>query len=129
MGTQYLMDTNAVIEFLGGALPASGSNWMQSIIDQNLHHLSVINQIELLGFNGSPTEMQTLEAFINVSNVLPLSDVVAEKTIMLRKNYKIKLPDAIIAATALAYNLTLVTRNTADFQKVAGLACVDANQQ
>ncbi len=62
MGTQYLMDTNAAIEFLGGALPASGSNWMQSIIDQNLHHLSVINQIELLGFNGSPTEMQTLEA-------------------------------------------------------------------
>lgn len=76
MGTQYLMDTNAVIEFLGGALPAPGSNWLQDIIDQNLHHLSVINQIELLGFNGSPAEMQILEDFIDVTNVLPLSDVV-----------------------------------------------------
>lgn len=129
MGTQYLMDTNAVIEFLGGTLPTSGSDWLQGIIDQNLHHLSVINQIELLGFNGSPAEMQTLEDFIDVTNLLPLSDVVVQKTIELRKNYKIKLPDAIIAATALAYNLTLITRNTADFQNVTGLACVDAHQQ
>lgn len=73
--------------------------------------------------------MQTLEDFIAVTNVLPLSDVVVQKTIELRQNYKIKLPDAIITATALAYNLTLVTRNTADFQKVTGLACVDAHQQ
>jgi hypothetical protein len=43
------MDTNAVIEFLGGALPSSGSNWLQDLIDQNLHLLSVINKIELLG--------------------------------------------------------------------------------
>ena len=123
------MDTNAVIEFLGDRLPTSGSNWLQNIVEENLHHLSVINQIELLGFNGSPTEMQTLEEFIGMTNVLPLSDVVAQKTIELRKNYKIKLPDAIIAATALAYNLTLITRNTSDFQKVAGLACVNAQQK
>lgn len=129
MGTQYLMDTNAVIEFLGGALPTSGSNWLQDIIDQNLHHLSVINQIELLGFNGSPAEMQTLEDFIDVTNVLSLSEVVVQKTIELRKNHKIKLPDAIIAATALVYNLTLISRNVKDFQKVTGLACVDAYQQ
>lgn len=86
MGTQYLIDTNVVIEFLGGTLPVSGSDWLQGIIDQNLHHLSVINQIELLGFNGSPAEMQTLEDFIDVTSVLPLSDVVVQKTIELRNN-------------------------------------------
>ena len=129
MGTQYLIDTNAVIEFLGGMLPASGSDWIEGIIDQNLHHLSVINQIELLGFNGPPADMQTLEAFIDITNVLPLSDVVVQKTIELRKIYKTKLPDAIIAATALAYNLTLVTRNMADFQRIPELVCVDAHQE
>ena len=67
-----MIDTNAVIEFLGGVMPASGSNWLENLIDRNFHHLSVINQIELLGFNGSPDEMQPLEAFINESNVLPL---------------------------------------------------------
>lgn len=56
MATQYLTDSNAVIEFLGAALPTSGSQWLQQIILQRDHHLSVINQIELLGFNGSPAE-------------------------------------------------------------------------
>ena len=114
---------------LGARLPTSGSNWLQSIIDQNRHHLSVINKIELLGFNGSPTEMQTLKDFIEVTNVLPLSDAVVQKTINLRKNYKIKLPDAIIAATALTYNLILITRNLSDFQNIEGLVCVDAHLQ
>lgn len=121
------MYTNAVIEFLGGTLPDSGSNWLQKIIDQSQHHLSVINHIELLGFNGSPAEMQTIEEFIDAANVLPLSDIVVGKTIELRKNFKIKLPDAIIAATSLAYNLTLITRNTADFQKIPALVCLNAH--
>lgn len=129
MGAQYLMDTNVVIEFLGGTIPNSGSTWLQNIIDQNLSYVSVINQIELLGFNGSPSEMQTLEDFINITNVLPLSDVVVRKTIDLRKSYKIKLPDAIIAATTLTFNLTLITRNTSDFSKIVGLTCVDAHKQ
>lgn len=123
------MDTNAVIEFLGGAIPTSGSNWLQNKIDHNLHHLSVINQIELLGFNGSTSEMQVLEEFISASNVIPLSEIVVQKTIDLRKSYPIKLPDAIIAATALVYNLTLITRNTSDFDKITGLACVTAHDQ
>lgn len=126
MGTQYLIDTNAVIEFLGGTLPASGSSSLENIIDLNIHHLSIINQIELLGFNGSPTEMKTLEEFIDVTSVLPLTDNVVQKTIQLRKVHKINLPDAIIAATALSYDLTLITRNIKDFQNVAGLVCLDS---
>lgn len=128
MGTQYLIDTNAVIEFLGGTLPASGSSSLENIIDLNIHHLSIINQIELLGFNGSPTEMKTLEEFIDVTSVLPLTDNVVQKTIQLRKVHKINLPDAIIAATALSYDLTLITRNIKDFQNVAGLVCLDSYQ-
>lgn len=125
MGPQYLIDTNAVIEFLGGTLPTSSSMWLQQIIDNNLHYLSVINQIELLAFNSSLAELQTLKDFIDVANVLPLSEGVVQKTIELRKNHKIKLPDAIIAATALVYNLTLVTRNRGDFIRVAMLSVVD----
>jgi predicted nucleic acid-binding protein len=129
MGTQYLIDTNAVIEFLGAVLPASGSNWLQGIIDQDIHCLSVINQIELLSFNGSTSEMKTLEDFVNNSNILPLSEAVIQKTIDLRKSLKIKLPDAIIAGTALSYNLVLVTRNTSDFKSIDGLICIDAHMK
>lgn len=70
MGTQYLIDTNAVIELLGGTLPKSGSNWLQNLIDQNLHHLSVINQIELLGFNTSSDEVQILQDFDKIEGMM-----------------------------------------------------------
>lgn len=127
MGTQYLMDTNVVIEFLGGKLPHNSNGFLQNIIESNFHHLSVINQIELLGYNGPPSEMKTLEDFIQISIVLPLSETIALNTIKLRKAYNIKLPDAIIAATALTYQLTLITRNTSDFNKIKDLICIDAH--
>ena len=65
---------------------------------------------------------------IDLSDVLSLTETVVQKTIELRKSYHIKLPDAIIAATALVYKLTIITRNTADFDKVSGLGCVDAHK-
>ena len=53
---------------------------------------------------------------------LPLAFI--EKFNDIRRNHTIKLPDAIIAATADCENLTLVTRNTNDFKKL-GLALID----
>jgi hypothetical protein len=47
------------------------------------------------------------------------------KTADIRKQYKLKLPDAIIAATDLIYDLTLITRNTKDFQNIPGIATVN----
>jgi len=117
------METNAVIEFLSGTLPESGNKWMQLIIENSHHYLSVINQIELLGYNGTSLEMQPLEDFVQYSSVLPLSEEVAQMTIQLRKTRKIKLPDAIVAATAIVFDLTLVTRNIADFEKIEGPTC------
>lgn len=108
-------------------LPSSASNRLQGIVDLNTHHLSVINQIELLGFNGPAAEMQTLEAFIASCNVLPLSDAVVQKTIELRKAYKIKLPDAVIAATALVHNFKIITRNISDFDKIQGLEVINSH--
>ena len=46
-------------------------------------------------------------------------------TIALRKEYKIKLPDAIIAATALANDLTIVTNNIKDFSNISGLQLIN----
>ncbi len=57
--------------------------------------------------------------------VLNLSDEIVETSIDIRKNYKTKLPDAIIAATALVYGLTLLTRNTADFKNILNFVLID----
>jgi len=61
------------------------------------------------------------ERFINTSVIYPLSSNVVKRTIELCKQNKIKLPDAIIAATALTKGFTLVTRNIIDFKKVPKL--------
>jgi len=125
--TQYLIDTNAVIELLKGHLPSKGDEWLENIVGENLHHLSVINKIELLGFNGAPAEIQLLEDFIAASNVLPLTEAVVQKTIDIRRNHKIKLPDAVIAATAVVHGLTIISRNVSDFERINGLTCVNAH--
>jgi toxin FitB len=62
-----------------------------------------------------------LEAFLSLATVISLDELVTKETINLRRQRKIKLPDAIIASTALAYDLILVTRNTKDFQKITTL--------
>jgi toxin FitB len=57
--------------------------------------------------------------------VIGLNDDIVDKTIAIRKTQRIKLPDAIVAATALVYALILVTRNTLDFKNIRGLKLID----
>ncbi|PWK28358.1 hypothetical protein LV89_01142 [Arcicella aurantiaca] len=70
--------------------------------------------------------MQKLKDFLSLSKIYYVDDVVADKTIYLRKKYrKLKLGDAIIAATAMANDLTLISRNTKDFENISGLTCIN----
>jgi predicted nucleic acid-binding protein len=81
--------------------------------------ISVITKIEALGYNfPNPEEHQLLLDICNLLPTIPLSDAIAEETIGLRKKHKIKLPDAIIYATALVEGLPLLTNNTDDFKRL-----------
>ena len=121
----YLLDTNAVIYYLKAAFPPKAMNVLHNVVDEQ-PMVSVFSKIELLGFNAINSQEQSVtETFINGALVFELDETVTSKTIALRKLYRIKLPDAIIAATAIAYNLTLLTRNTSDFIKIPDLKCVD----
>jgi predicted nucleic acid-binding protein len=122
--SQYLIDTNAVIDYLGQKIAPSGMNFMNVIID-NVPNLSVVTKIEVLGFNTPKKHYQVLEQFMQDAVILDLSDNVVDATIEIRKKYKTKLPDAIIAATALVYNLILITRNTSDFKNIMGVQVID----
>jgi predicted nucleic acid-binding protein len=59
--------------------------------------------------------------FLDYSDIISLTEDIVEQTISLKKSIKIKTPDAIIAATALVNNYTLITNNTADFKRIQGL--------
>lgn len=75
--------------------------------------------MEFLGFNGfTQEERNSAKDFLSFAKVIPLENHVVDRVIEIKQNYKIKLPDAIIAATAMSEGLHLVTRNTSDFKNI-----------
>lgn len=126
MGSSYLLDTNTVIYYLDGALSEKALDFIEHSLDETGSHISIISKIELLGWQAPTLEaMQKVEAFVGDSSIVPLVDVVADKTIDLRRKFKVKLPDAVIAATALIYDYTLISRNDDDFKKITGLKYIN----
>lgn len=120
----YLIDSNTIIDYLSGRLPQSGMSFMNDVIDA-VANLSVITKIEVLGFDAPEEDDELLTEFMNESVVLYLTEEIVEECIAIRKETSIKLPDAIIAATAVVYGMELITRNTSDFKNVGGLPVVN----
>lgn len=121
---QYLFDSNILIYHLRGSLNPRGSHLiLEGLTGKGAY--SIISKIELLGFKQTTAEEQQARLFLSGLQELELTSEIAEQTIQLRKTYKIKLPDAAIAATAIIHSLTLITRNTSDFLRIAGLNIID----
>lgn len=119
------MDSNVLIDYIALLLPQLGNDFVEDIFNTDFL-ISVAVKIEVLGYNDVPHKMRTMEEFVDAATVLPLDDIVTQQTIELRRLHKkLKLGDAIIAATALVYNLTLISRNLADFKNIEGLSVID----
>ncbi len=117
----FLLDTNTVIYYLKASLPISAMKVLGNIIDDQ-PAISIITKIELLCFDTpNVNEQYITNKFVEGCLVFNLNDNIINQTIALKKLTRIKLPDAIIAATALVYNHTLVTYNIADFNKIPSL--------
>lgn len=117
----YLIDTNVAIYYFGLALSKDSEKFMDQVLSER-YFISVTNRIELLGFkqlNGK--ESDALTSYVSKSNIFDLEEDIILETIQIRKTYNIKLPDAIIAATCLVNNCSLVTNNIKDFDKINGL--------
>ncbi|MCJ8208741.1 type II toxin-antitoxin system VapC family toxin [Mucilaginibacter sp. RS28] len=83
--------------------------------------ISIITKIEALGYAFERREEYDLISNIcSALSIIAITDSVAEETIRLRSKYKIKLPDAIIYATAAVENLPLLTNNISDFKMLDG---------
>lgn len=117
---QYLIDTNAVSDYFSSNFSDAGFHFLDNIIDA-VPNLSVITQIELLCWKTDNLTEQKVKDFIGDSIVLPITDEVILQCVNVRKGKKVKTPDAIITATALAYNYTLITNNEKDFSNIPEL--------
>lgn len=82
--------------------------------------------MELLGYSELTEEQfAKMKLFVDSLAVLEIDNLVKKETIKIRRAVKIKLPDAIIAATAIVYDLELLSRNEKDFLRVEGLKFVN----
>jgi predicted nucleic acid-binding protein len=110
-----LLDTNILIYYFNGSLPIDAKSFVTKIMKQNFN-VSIISKMEFLGFNQfTLNEKKDAKDFLSFANVIHLSDSIIDEVIKLKQERKLKLPDAIIAATAIQHNMKLITRNTKDF--------------
>ncbi|WPU99493.1 type II toxin-antitoxin system VapC family toxin [Mucilaginibacter sp. cycad4] len=126
MGITYLWDSNTAIYFLQKQFPPITEKFIEELLTESLPTISAITEIELLCWKTtSDADLQLLADFINDVTIFELEKAVKLKTAEIRKANRIKLPDAIIAATALVHELTLVTRNVKDFDQIRGLKVIN----
>ncbi|MBQ9069560.1 MAG: type II toxin-antitoxin system VapC family toxin, partial [Eggerthellaceae bacterium] len=105
-GTDYIADTNALINLL------SGDSCMEPFLDSRFG-VSVISEMELLSYPGiSVEEEKSIRELLDDCIILPLDDMVKDRVVELRRAYKVKLSDAIIAATALLQERPLLTADS-----------------
>ena len=128
MELNYLIDTNVVIDFFKGKLPPNAMSFLSELVNSKVN-ISVISKIELLGFpNSSKNELTLLTEFCDEAKIFSLDDSVIKETIRLRQKHKIRLPDSIIAATALTHEFSLITHNINDFKNIPNLTVLDSHK-
>ena len=104
----HLLDTNILIDVLRGEQAARA--WLEQ---QQRPAISVITWIEVMVGCGAE-EAPIVESWLESFDRLPMDQAVAALTVTLRQRHGLKVPDAIILATAQHHGLQLVTRNVRD---------------
>ena len=121
MTKQRVFDSNLLIYYLNASLSQSARKQVDDVIETGAF-ISVITRIEVLGWHKHSDESKSsAEDLLDNLTEQPLSDEIVKLCIQLRQTTSLKVPDAIIAATALYLELPLITRNIKDFQKVPNL--------
>lgn len=120
-----VLDTNPLIYFIARSAQLDVIERIESAIRAGAR-FSVVTRIEILSWREHTADSRLkAAALLNQLVEIPLSQSIVDRTIELRSMVSIKLPDAIIAASALVENLPLMTRNTGDFTRIPGLVLID----
>jgi predicted nucleic acid-binding protein len=116
-----LVDSNILIYSLQAAYPQ-----LRALVAHNLPALSAISYLETLGFPRiTQQDINDLQQLFGILPILDIDRPILDRAVSLRQQRRMSLGDAIIAATALVHDKTLVTRNTSDFRWIPDLRLLD----
>ena len=111
---KYLVDSNIIIYHLNNECIAT------DFLEKNYQNIAIsqVTYIEVLSFPFNNKELREVKKLLLYFRILDITSAISEQSIQNRQVKKIKIPDNIIASTAMVHKLTLVTRNTKDFTKL-----------
>ncbi len=114
-GNKYLLDTNAVLYIL------NGDKALAELLNGEKLYVSIITEMELLSYrNITAKEKQQIKNFLADFIIVQIDDEIRDQTIEIKKSTHLKLPDSIIAATAIALDIPFVTSDK-QFRTVTNL--------
>jgi len=117
-GDRIVIDTSLIINLFNGVTE------VQELIAGRDLFVSIITEIELLSFpNITPEDLKLLKEFLSECYLVDIEPAIKEITIDMRSKHKTKLPDAVIAATAIHFDLPLFTMDKG-FKKISDLQAV-----
>lgn len=125
--TRCVVDTNILIYYLN---QIGGDGFRRRFKEsvENGAVISVITRIEVLSWSGyaaDPVAVAVAESLLSTLREEPLTDPIVQTAIHFRRNHGIKVPDAILAATADVLGLPFLTNNIQDFKRVPHLRLLD----
>jgi len=107
-----IFDSDVLIDFLQGNEQAK-----LELTRYRRREISIISWMEIMVGADDPNEEKVCREFLSTFTVHPLSSEIATEAVSIRKMHRIRLPDAIIWATARSEDCILVSRNQKDFPK------------
>ncbi|OGZ46955.1 MAG: hypothetical protein A3J54_01905 [Candidatus Ryanbacteria bacterium RIFCSPHIGHO2_02_FULL_45_13b] len=118
----YTLDTNTIIYYV------KGDERVVAVVEDMVSsdypiYVSVLTEAELFSYSHlTDIETEHIDSLLRTVSIIPLDSRLARLAGMVRRMYKTKLADSIIASTALVTGSTLLTRNINDFKKIINLS-------
>ncbi len=124
---EYLADTNVFITLF------KGNNELEALLLKTQPAINSIVYLELIQGAKSKKEIRRIEEYLTAFELHHFDESISNRSIDLIRTYStshgLRLPDAVIAATCLENDFTLITFNIKDFRFIDGLKILDARNE
>lgn len=114
-GNKIILDTNIILYLL------AGDKTIAAFLQGKQAYVSVITELELIGYPDiKPKEQQQIKAFLEECSIIDMNDGIKNIYASLRKIYRLKLGDAVIAATAISLDMPFISADK-QFEQITDL--------